>query len=434
MKIKSIWIAAFLLSALMTEAFSFTLKTEQWTTKNGAKVVFYQANEVPMLDVFVAFNAGSAYDGNHYGLSSLTAQLMSEGSGSLNANQCAEQVADTGAQLNIETSRHMSLLHLRTLTHEKALENASHLFKLMLTKPLFSSGAFYQEKSQLLASIAKTLESPDDIANIAFFNKLYANHPYAHPINGTEHSVKSIQPWQIRQFYKQYYVGSNAIIVMVGAISDEKAHELANQLTEQLPEGAPAPSIPDAKPLETAMTEDIQFPSSQSVLRLGQLGITHKNPAYFPLMVGNYILGGGLVSRLSQEIREKRGLSYNTSSELMPLPANGVFIISLSTKNKQRNQAIEITKKTLNDFINQGPTDKELADAKQYLIGNFALSLASNSSIAGMLVRLRFYDLPDNYLDTYIAQIENVTAEDVRNAFRTLIKPDQLLQVTVGKS
>jgi zinc protease len=152
-------------------------------------------------------------------------------------------------------------------------------------------------------------------------------------------------------------------------------------------------------------------------------------------MVGNYILGGGaMVSRLSNEIREKRGLSYNVNSELMPLPAEGPFVISLSTKTSQREKALEITEKTLADFVNDGPTEKELTAAKQYLSGSFSLSLASNSSIATMLLRLSFYNLPDNYLDTYIAHIENVSTEDIKNAFSALIKPEQLLEVTVGKS
>ena len=431
---KARWFISIILFLSISPLMALSLKTEKWQTKNGAKVIFYQANDVPMLDIYVAFAAGSAYDGKLFGLSALTTNLMDQGNGPLDATQVAENLDRTGAQFNAENSRDIALFHLRTLTSEEALKPATETFSLILNKPQFRQEAFYREKNQLLASILQKEESPDEIANIAFFNKLYLEHPYAHPINGTSETVKNIQSWQVRNFYKRYFIGSNAIIVMVGAITAEKATELAEAILGGLPKGEAVPAIPTAEALAKPEQTSIPFPSSQTIIRLGQLGITHNTPDYFPLLIGNYILGGGaMVSQLAIEIRENRGLSYNVNSQLIPMPANGPFIISLSTKNNQAKQTLRVTRETLAQFLKRGPTEKELADAKQYLAGSFALSLASNSSIGSLLLRIAFYNLPDDYLDTYVAHLESVSVEDIKAAFDAFIKPKNLLQVTVGK-
>jgi zinc protease len=180
---------------------------------------------------------------------------------------------------------------------------------------------------------------------------------------------------------------------------------------------------------------NIQFPSSHTLVRLGQVGIDHKNLDYFPLIVGNYILGGGtLVSRLGAEVREKRGLTYGINSQFTPMPGEGPFIISLSTKNDQANKALQITEDTLNLFINKGPSKQELESAKQYLTGSFPLSLGSNKAIANLLLRMAFYHLPDSYLDTYIARINAVTVDEIKLAFKQQVNTDKLLLVRVGQS
>lgn len=430
---KRLFVIALLFScAAATEANTF--KTKKWETSHGAKVVFYQAKEVPMLDINVAFAAGSAYDDKQFGLASLTASMLDQGSGRFDASQIAETIADTGAQYNYETSRDMAVFRLKTLTSEVALKQSVDAFSLIINKPAFRQEAFNRQKNQLLMTIAQMQESPDDVANMAFFKQLYKNHPYAHPVNGTMETVRMLNAWQVRNFYKRYYVGANAVIVLVGAIDEEKAHQITEQLTEFLPKGEHAPSIPKAEALAAAEKVNIVFPSSQTMLRLGQVGISHASPNYFPLMVGNYILGGGaLVSRLSTEVREKRGLTYGIYSQFVPMPGEGPFIISLATQNNQANTALQITRETLDNFLKMGPSEDELTAAKQYLAGNFPLSLASNNSIAGMLLRIAFYNLPDDYLDTYVARIEAVSVEDIKKAFDEAVKPAQMLLVTVGK-
>jgi len=406
----------------------------EWKTKHGARVVFFQAMEVPMLDISIAFAAGSAYDGEQFGLSSLTTRMLNQGNGGLDANTIAEKLAETGAQFEGDSTRDIAALNLRTLTEPFALKNASDTFALIIAHPDFPQTIFSREKNQQLMAIAQDLQSPERVANQHFFKALYQKHPYAHPVKGTEESVKALTLEQVRHFYRQFFVSNNTIIVMVGAIDQSTAHELAEKLTKDLPQGRMAANIPHADPLTEEMNIEIEFPSSQTILRLGQLGIDHHNKNYFPLLVGNYTLGGGsLVSRLAHEVREKRGLTYGVYSQFAPMPGLGPFLISLSTQTKQANTAIDITRETLASFVKDGPSEQELIAAKKYLVGSFPLSLASNRNIADMLLKIAFYHLPADYLDTYTANIEAVTVAQIKDAFQQLVTPDKLLQVSVGK-
>ncbi|CAM2814044.1 zinc protease [Legionella steigerwaltii] len=412
-----------------------TFKTEKWFTKNGVQVVFYPAMEVPMLDISIAFAAGSAYDENQYGLSALTSSMMNQGNSGQTATAVAESLADVGVQYKVEINRDMVVFSLRTLVSQEALSKAGYTFTQIINHPDFPDAAFSREKKQQLMAIEQSQDSPNDVAQIGFFQALYQQHPYAHPVRGTAATVNALNKSQLIEFNKRYYVAKNAILVMVGAISSEAAHKLADQLTQELPEGQPAPAIPKATQLTHAETINIPFPSSQTMIRLGQIGIDHHTPNYFPLLVGNYILGGGaLVSRLAVEVREKRGLTYGIESQFAPMSGNGPFLISLSTKNKQTKEALDVIQSVLQTYIDQGPTDEEMNAAKQYLIGSFPLSLSGNRSIATLLLRMTFYHLPEDFLDTYTARVNAITSEQVQQAFKQQVNPDKLLLVTVGKS
>lgn len=432
---KKLVLALTTLILLFTQSFAAKpFATQHWQTKNGAHVIFYQALEVPMLDISVAFAAGSAYDGDAFGLSALTTHLIDQGNNSLDANTVAEQLADTGAQFEAANNRDMIILNLKTLTKADSLKKATETFTAIINHPDFPESAFNREKAQLLMAIAQTQESPDEVAEQTFFQALYNKHPYAHPIIGTRDHVSVLTSEQVRHFYQQFFVGNNATIVMVGAIDQTLARQLSEQITQDLPKGLTADGIPKALATTEEMYIEVPFPSSQTVLRLGQVGINHHDPHYFPLQVGNYILGGdALASRLADELREKRGLTYGVSSQFAPMPGLGPFVISFSTKNSQSLSAIDITRKTLSSFLQTGPTEQELVAAKQYLTGSFPLSLASNRSIANMLLKKAFYHLPEDYLDTYVAHINAVTVSEIKEAFNQLIKPDKFLQVTVGK-
>jgi zinc protease len=413
---------------------SYALKAQHWTTPNGVRVVFYQAMEVPMLDVSMAFAAGGAYDGNQFGLSALTTNLLNQGNAGMNTTQIADAFANNGSQFSANNSRDMVVLSLRTLNTKNALEQSSKTLSQIVSHPDFTDEAFNQEKMQQLMDIEQTKESPETIAQLKLFKTIYFNHPYAHPIDGTAKTVKAITKDQVIHFYKKYFVGQNAILVLVGAVDEKTARSLADTITQDLPKGTMAQPIPKAPQIQQAAQTHITYPSSQTIISMGQTGIDNNHPDYFPLMVGNYILGGNsIVSRLGTEVREHRGLTYGVTSQFIPMPGVGPFIINLSTQHKKTAEALKITQETLKAFIHNGPTPEELLAAKQYLTGSFPLTLSSNRDIATLLLRMSFYQLPEDYFDTYTQRIQNVRNEDIVRAFQGTVNPNKMSLITVGR-
>jgi len=426
-------IATLFFLATPIQAASF--ETQEWQTKNGAHVVFHHAPEVPMLDIIIAFAAGSAYDGSQFGLSTLTLSLLDQGNGGLDAGTIADKFAEVGAQYNGASSQDMLALTLRTLTRPDALKQATDMFALLINHPDFPAEAFIREKNQQLMAIKQSKELPNTIAEETFYQALYGKHPYAHPIEGQYDTVNALKLDDVHHFYQQFIVSKNAVIVLVGAIDAATAHQIAERITQDLPIGQAAAPIPEAHPLTEEINIEVPHAAPQSALRLGQLGITHHNSDYFPLQVGNYILGGAAMeSRLTHELRETRGLTYDVHSDFSPMPGIGPFMISLSTKHNQAKTALNVTRATLTSMIKTGPNEQELNAAKQYLTGSFPMSLASNRTIANLLLRVTFYHLPKDYLNTYIDHINAVTTADIKQAFQHQINPDKLLQITVGRT
>lgn len=410
------------------------LNVLKWKTNNGAHVIFYQAMEVPILDIHIAFAAGSAYDNKLSGISQLTTRLINQGNAGINGKGIAEQLSDTGSQYASVNNQNMVLLTLRTLTEPDVLKKSTQLFASIVGDPDFPPHAFQHEKNQQLMAIAEEQESPTEIANQTFYRFLFKNHPYAHPINGYRDTVMKINLAEVRAFYSHYFVGSNAIIVLVGAINESAAHELAEHIIKNLPQGHPPESIAEVPATTDGMDIEIQFPMSQSILRLGQLSISQNDKRYFPLLVGNYILGGNpLTSRLALVLREKKGFTYSVTSKFLPMPGKGPFLIGLSTQQRQMKQTIDLTRKIISEFINKGPSENELQTAKQFLTGNFQIALSSNRNIANILLKIAFYHLPDDYLESYITQINRVQLRDITSAFKQTVNPQHFLQVTIGK-
>lgn len=415
--------------AIMAKPF---INIERWQTPNKVQVYFVKATQVPMVDIKIAFRAGSAFDGNEWGIAKLTSELINQGAGGLDATAIAENFENYGALYQASVNRDMATFSLRSLSEEKLLDPSVQNFTTILTQPDFKASDVTREKAQLVASIKQANESPNVVANNAFYKALYQNHPYAHPILGSIKTVQSLDSANIRNFYEQHYLAHYAVLAIVGDLSSSEAHMLAKRITEKLPNLRATLNVPETTSYINA-EKSIQFPSKQTVIRLGQLGIRYDNPNYFPIIVGNYTLGGsGLVSRLAEEIREKRGLSYGVSSAFSPLLAKGPFVISLATNTPQKEQALNVTKETLVKFIKQGPSEKELTAAKKYLNGSFPLRLSSNRNVLNTILMMGFYNLPIHFLDNYLAKVNKVSTKDVKIAFQSLIHPNKLLQVTVG--
>jgi zinc protease len=410
-----------------------TPQIQTWETPGGSRVYFIATDVLPMVDVRVVFDAGSARDGEKFGLATLTSGMLEAGAGAWDADAIAARLEGVGAQLGTGISRDMAWISLRSLTQPHLLDPALATAREIIVNPNFAEADFVRERQNQLTGIKRREESPGDLAGMAFFTALFGDHPYAHPRDGTLDTVAKLGREDLLAFHRHYYVAKNAVVVIVGATSRAQAEELTTRLLAGLPSGEAAPPLPTV-PRPTAARELRQdFASAQTHVFAGSLGMKMNDPDYFPLFVGNHILGGGsLVSRISDEIREKRGLSYSAFSQFFPLRDTGIFLMSLQTNNAQAGEALAVLHKTLRDFIAAGPTEAEATAAKQNLTGGFPLRLDSNRELLEQLAMIGFYRLPLDYLDTYIARVEAVTAADIQKAFQSRIDPDRLLTVLVG--
>ena len=411
------------------------LNIQHWTTPNGAHVYFVRAPEIPMVDVQVDFAVGSAYDGKSWGLASFVNSMLNEGTSKQSANQIAKVLDSVGAQVSGSVNRDMAVFSLRTLVEPAYLKKALATYTSILTQSSFPEKAFLRVKNLTLASIQSQQQSPRTVAVDAFYHAVYGTFPYAHASMGTMATVSALTPAQAKQFYGQYYVARNADVVIVGDVTRLQAQAIANQVVKPLPEGKSVSTLVRAKNTGKSTIQHIAFPSTQNTIMLGQVGVTRTNPHYFPLIVGNRILGGSpLTSILFEQVRNERGLTYGVTSQFVPLQYRGPFVIALQTRAAQANDALKVVRQVLNQFIKQGPTQPQLEAAKQNMLGSFPLLLSTNQSILANVTNIAFYHLPLDYLDNYRDRIRAVTAKQVKQAFQETLDPKQMKTVMVGVS
>jgi len=409
-------------------------KIQHWTLANGARVYFVETHELPMLQIQAVFDAGSSRDPvDKSGVARLAAALFDEGAGELTANDIASRFEGLGAEFGASADRDMATVHLRSLSDSSLLDPALDLYARILAAPSFPPASLDRIRAQTLVGLQKDMQSPGAIADKTFYRELYGKHPYARDSAGDETSLKTIARDDLVSYHQRYYVGANAWLVIVGDASRRQAKRIAERLIGQLPAGQAVPALSLPLNLAAAREQRVNFPATQNHILIGQPGVQRGDPDYFPLFVGNYILGGGgLVSRLAVEVREKKGLSYSVYSYFLPLRVPGPFMLGLQTKNTQSDQALKLAREVLTDFVAKGPTPEELAAAKKYITGSFPLRLDSNAKIAENLAVIAFYGLPLTYLDDFIARVQAVNIEQIRDAFRRRIHPDTMLTVIVG--
>ncbi len=406
---------------------------QTWQTSNGAAVFFVEARELPIVDVQLAFDAAGSRDGDLPGLARLTNGLLAEGAGELSADAIAEGFAALGVEFGNSSLRDMASVSLRSLSDENTLDPAVEMVNLVLSKPRFPSPAFERVRNQMQIAVKSDRDSPGRVISKAFYSELYPGHPYGQPPGGTEASLADITREDVVRFHGRYYVARNAVIAIVGDLDKSAAKDMAELLVRGLPAGKPAPSLPAVQTLATSTQSRIEHPSTQTHLRMGQPGMSRLDPDFYALYVGNHALGGsGLVSLLSEEVREKRGLSYSVYSRFSPMRLEGPFMVGLQTRNDQAEEALQVVRETLVRFVEDGPSDEELVAAKRNITGGFPLQIDSNGKIISYLSSIGFYDLPLDYLDRFTARIDAVTQAQVRDAFRRRVHPDRLLTVLVG--
>lgn len=407
---------------------------ESWQTRNGTKVLFVQAQELPLLDVRLVFDAGAARDGELGGLASTVSRMLDEGTPTRDTTAIAAAFEQVGASYSASSYRDMAVAELRVLSDPAFREPALEVFRDVVAQPAFPAEPFRRIQQGSEVGQQQQEQSPAALASRLFYQHAYGTHPYAQPPSGSRASLALLGRDDLVRFHQRYYVARNLTIALVGDIPLSEAKVVAEQLSAALPAGEPAPALPEVARLRAARHLHHEFPSQQTHILLGAPGIKRGDADHYALQVGNEILGGGaFTSLLMREIRQKRGLTYGVYSGFTPMRAEGPFLISLSTRADQSQEALRLTRQILGNFVKQGPDEAAVNEAKASIIQGFPMSASSNASIVGYLGAIGFYDLPLDYLDQYLARISAVTADDVRKAFRRHVRPDRLLAVTVGK-
>jgi zinc protease len=406
---------------------------QHWVTANGMKVYYVPAAEIPMIDVRVTFSAGSARDDGVAGLSVLSNAMLSQGADGMSADQIAESFETVGAQFSSGALRDMAWLSLRSLSDPEYIQPALNIFASVLWQPDFPEGDFQRTRKQQLVGLEAEEVDPESMADKAFTKALYGNHPYAHPSSGTLDSVKKINREQIEAFYKKHYVAKNGLIAITGDLDRETAEKLAETLSGGLSAGNAAKAIPEVAPLTESKEIRIPFPSKQAHVVMGQPGIERGNPDYYALYLGNHVLGGsGFTSRLVKDVRVKRGYAYSVYSYFRLMAGAGPFQIGLQTRVGQVDDALKVTRDTLQTFIKSGPKEEEITASKQNITGGFPLRIASNQDIVEYLALIGFYNLPLDYLDTFTDHIEAVEQKEITDTFERHVFTDKMVTVIVG--
>ncbi|MDG1581208.1 pitrilysin family protein [Pseudomonas sp. GOM6] len=409
-----------------------TLEIQRWQTAEGAKVLFVEARQLPMFDLRLTFAAGSSQDEGTPGLATLTNAMLNEGVLGKDVTAIAEGFEGLGANFGNGAYRDMAIASLRSLSAQEQREPALRLFEQVIGQPTFPEDALARIKNQLLAGFEYQKQNPGKLAGLQLFERLYGEHPYAHPSEGTAQSIPAITTEQLRAFHQRAYAAGNVVIALVGDLSRAEAESIAASVSAALPKGPALPVIGQPQEPKAGLSH-IEFPSNQTHLMLAQLGVDRREPDYAALSIGNQILGGGgFGTRLMEEVREKRGLTYGVYSGFSAMQARGPFMINLQTRAELSEGTLELVQGILRDYLATGPTAKELEDAKREMLGSFPLSTASNADIVGQLGAMGFYDLPLTYLDDFMTEVQGLSVEQVKAAMNRHLSADKLVIVTAG--
>lgn len=424
--------AALLAATVFSTAALATPQIQHWQAPSGARVYFVENHDLPMLDVALDFPAGSGFDvAGKIGVANLTFGMLDLGAQGLSEDDIARRLADIGAQLSGQFDDDRAGLRLRTLSNAVEREAALDILGHILQQPVFPEAILAREKARLVAALKEAETQPESIADKAFDKAVFGAHPYGWHAEVAD--VEKIQRVELESFYRAHYGAKHAVVALMGDVTRAQAEAIAQQLTAGLPAGDAdahvAPVMIRIQPSE----QRIAHPASQSHILMGTPGVARNDEDYFPLYVGNYILGGGgFVSRLMNEVREKRGMAYSVYSYFMPMQQPGAFQIGLQTKKEQADESLRLVRETLRMFVDKGVSEKELRAAKHNIIGGFPLRIDSNKKIIDYLSVIGFYELPLTYLDDFTSKVEKVTTQQIRDAFKRRIDPNALATVIVG--
>ena len=419
------------------------LPIEKLDSVKGAKAYLVQTQALPMLDIEISIDAGDRFDPTgKSGLASMTAELMNYGArsskGALSEAQIADEIADLGANFGISVGGERAVIRIRSLSRKDLRDRAVQLASAMLSAPTYDAKILEREKQRAITGLLEAETKPESVLERRFRKSVYGNYPLSE--SPSVKSVGSVSVSDLARFHQQFYRGDRIIVSIVGDVNPAEANEIVEVLLKNVPQsGAAIPALPqfERSPIEPLASRQIYIPfdSQQAHIAMGMTAITRSNPDYFPLIVGNYILGGGgFVSRLMSEVREKRGLAYSVFSYFAPGKDTGIFQAGLQTKGDQATLALDVMNSTIANFIANGATPSELQAAKANLVNGFPLRIDNNRKLLDNVSSIAWNDLPLDTLETWTTKVDAVTLEQVSAAFQKYLAMDRMKIVVLGAS
>ncbi|MDA9689706.1 insulinase family protein [Betaproteobacteria bacterium] len=432
--------------------FDQRLNIKSWKTNSGSSVFFVNSQRLPMVDIMIDVDAGSRWDPSGLeGLASLVAGMLLKGHYLDGKTVSEEEVGEFFVQNSIirsvSTSRDKVSISLRFLNEPEVIQKLGRFLHNVLSKPAFNESILARQKSRSLLALREALTRPQQLALRNLWDKMYPDHPYGRSV--TEQSLGNVSREELQIFFRKFWTPERITFSVVGDLEDKELESFLGDMTSFQSKNISAKFGENLERQENynykkilppvvfplAETIMIDHPAEQSHIWIGTPMLArHQIEDIFPFFVANYILGGsGFGSRLTTEVREKRGLSYSVFSGFSLLKQKGPFFIGLQTSKQNTSVALKVVQETLTDFVHNGPDDIELEKAKTGLIGGFALKLDSNRKALMNLSQIAYYDLPLDYLDNWIDRIASVTKEDVKRVLKTYFVPENMQTVIVGK-
>lgn len=405
---------------------------KEFVTPKGIKVWLVEEKDAPLISASVLFRGGSASDPERLtGLTELAVSLLDEGAGPYDAEEFQEIKAQKGIDISFNADADSVTASLTTLPEYK--EEAFDLFRLSLTKPRFDRKAVKRVKEQMYAVIEARKGRPEAMAQKRWNRLIFKGHPYSRILPERD-GVEAVGRSNLKRFVKTRFAKDNIVVSVAGNISEKELIPLLDGALGGLPEESAVLPVPAFSPERKAGIDVLTMAIPQSATIFGHKGIARDDPDFYSALVMMHVFGsGGMSSRLFNAVREKKGLAYSVGATLSVRHGAPMIIGAAASENSKLAEAVDVIKNEWRKMAEEGPTEKELRDAKTYLTGSFPLTFSSTPALANYLTRMQYFGLPKDYLQKRNAMIEAVTLDDAKKTAKRIMHPESLFFVVVGK-